>query len=1116
MRKKLLVVLMTLILTVTAAAGMSITVNAAEGSGSSTYYYNLSKETSNTFSVGDVIFLTEVNTGVEDPDYLSYSWPSVLSAKVQVTSGMSAGNHYCNTALSGYASHYTVTVLQRSDNFDSCTQGCIYQGSGNQWYYSCNYGGVKNLTVYLYKCQTGSFTAGDVTFTWNPDGSISGAKIFEGTANEVTVPSYMIDIDDNTVDPSIGDYTRIAILGGVTAKAVDGSLAYEPYIQDLEGLSPAEKEVIKNELDLATSDAAVKQIISDAQTKSQNHLIAKENAKNDINAAVSSAKLQIDAMSNLSNEEKELKKQEIDNQAAITKTAIDTAYSDTLEEVLNNGLNAIDLVCDKAQAIDDINKSAADTKAYIDSLENLSNDEKTAMKDKVDSDAAASKSAITSATDTLGVEKATSDGLTAIQLDSAKAKAIDDINKSAADTKAYIDSLENLSDDEKIAMKDKVDSDAAASKSAINSATDTLGVEKATFDGLAAIQLDSAKAKVIDDINKSAADTKAYIGSLENLSDDEKIAMKDKVDSDAAASKSAITSATDTLGVEKATSDGLAAIQLDSVKAKAIDDINKSAADTKAYIDSLENLSNDEKIAMKDKVDSDAAASKSAINSATDTLGVEKATSDGLAAIQLDSAKAKATDDINKSAADTKAYIDSLENLSDDEKIAMKDKVDTNLTATLQKINDATVSDTLTPIVTDCITYNGIRAAESEAHDIVEGLTSLTDKEKENYFDIIEETVAAAFESIDATDTLANDYANILQGIEDTVISTLNDCTDDAIAEDFVKSYVADENGILYPTATRENIDQILSGKNDWDNLTETQRNKVNLLISNANKNIPGAPQSYEEYVLAGEEFATKSAEDFIKEYLTGADNNIYKYVTDLNYKQILSGKAVWDSLSNTEKETINKILAANGNDADNDTYPEMLAFTETIDKNVNEFIAKYLADENGNIHKYTTKENYLQILSGKADWDKLSETEQLAINALLAANGNDADNDTYPKMLAIAEAVEENANNFIAKYLTGDDGNIYKDATNENYLQILSGKAEWDKLSQLEKDAINEKLLANGGKTYEEMLKLAEELKELNSPQTSDAFSLQLWMLLVMLSGAILVLTRSRNKRFN
>ncbi len=970
MRKKLLVVLMTLILTVTAAAGMSITVNAAEGSGSSTYYYNLSKETSNTFSVGDVIFLTEVNTGVEDPDYLSYSWPSVLSAKVQVTSGMSAGNHYCNTALSGYASHYTVTVLQRSDNFDSCTQGCIYQGSGNQWYYSCNYGGVKNLTVYLYKCQTGSFTAGDVTFTWNPDGSISGAKIFEGTANEVTVPSYMIDIDDNTVDPSIGDYTRIAILGGVTAKAVDGSLAYEPYIQDLEGLSPAEKEVIKNELDLATSDAAVKQIISDAQTKSQNHLIAKENAKNDINAAVSSAKLQIDAMSNLSNEEKELKKQEIDNQAAITKTAIDTAYSDTLEEVLNNGLNAIDLVCDKAQAIDDINKSAADTKAYIDSLENLSNDEKTAM--------------------------------------------------------------------------------------------------------------------------------------------------KDKVDSDAAASKSAITSATDTLGVEKATSDGLAAIQLDSVKAKAIDDINKSAADTKAYIDSLENLSNDEKIAMKDKVDSDAAASKSAINSATDTLGVEKATSDGLAAIQLDSAKAKATDDINKSAADTKAYIDSLENLSDDEKIAMKDKVDTNLTATLQKINDATVSDTLTPIVTDCITYNGIRAAESEAHDIVEGLTSLTDKEKENYFDIIEETVAAAFESIDATDTLANDYANILQGIEDTVISTLNDCTDDAIAEDFVKSYVADENGILYPTATRENIDQILSGKNDWDNLTETQRNKVNLLISNANKNIPGAPQSYEEYVLAGEEFATKSAEDFIKEYLTGADNNIYKYVTDLNYKQILSGKAVWDSLSNTEKETINKILAANGNDADNDTYPEMLAFTETIDKNVNEFIAKYLADENGNIHKYTTKENYLQILSGKADWDKLSETEQLAINALLAANGNDADNDTYPKMLAIAEAVEENANNFIAKYLTGDDGNIYKDATNENYLQILSGKAEWDKLSQLEKDAINEKLLANGGKTYEEMLKLAEELKELNSPQTSDAFSLQLWMLLVMLSGAILVLTRSRNKRFN
>ena len=55
----------------------------------------------------------------------------------------------------------------------------------------------------------------------------------------------------------------------------------------------------------------------------------------------------------------------------------------------------------------------------------------------------------------------------------------------------------------------------------------------------------------------------------------------------------------------------------------------------------------------------------------------------------------------------------------------------------------------------------------------------------------------------------------------------------------------------------------------------------------------------------------------------------------------------------------------------------------------------------------------------------------------------------------------------------------MYKEATAKNYEQILSGKADWDKKSQAEKDAINAALMANGGKSYEELLKLSGEIKE-------------------------------------
>lgn len=74
---------------------------------------------------------------------------------------------------------------------------------------------------------------------------------------------------------------------------------------------------------------------------------------------------------------------------------------------------------------------------------------------------------------------------------------------------------------------------------------------------------------------------------------------------------------------------------------------------------------------------------------------------------------------------------------------------------------------------------------------------------------------------------------------------------------------------------------------------------------------------------------------------------------------------------------------------------------------------------------------------------------------------------------------LDDLADSFIKNYVTGEDGTIYPDVTKDNYRQILSGEPRWDDMTQKEKDAVNEKLVAATGKTYPEYLELAKSLLE-------------------------------------
>ncbi len=128
--------------------------------------------------------------------------------------------------------------------------------------------------------------------------------------------------------------------------------------------------------------------------------------------------------------------------------------------------------------------------------------------------------------------------------------------------------------------------------------------------------------------------------------------------------------------------------------------------------------------------------------------------------------------------------------------------------------------------------------------------------------------------------------------------------------------------------------------------------------------------------------------------------------------------------------------------------------------------------DGDGDLYTEATPENYEQILAGESAWYALTEEEQAQINAdLTAANGGEEL--TYPMLLAQARAT-----GFEETYLTGDDGDLYTEATLENYRQILAGEDAWNALSDEAKAKINDDLTAaNGGipLTYEDLLAQAK-----------------------------------------
>ncbi len=158
----------------------------------------------------------------------------------------------------------------------------------------------------------------------------------------------------------------------------------------------------------------------------------------------------------------------------------------------------------------------------------------------------------------------------------------------------------------------------------------------------------------------------------------------------------------------------------------------------------------------------------------------------------------------------------------------------------------------------------------------------------------------------------------------------------------------------------------------------------------------------------------------------------------------------------------------------DGEKYLELYEITPPV------FESTYLMGDDNNLYTSATVDNYAQILAGASDWDLMDETDKATVNADLTAKYGSSL--TYEDLLAQAQAIAEYAD-FEKEYLTGSDGALYTEATEDNYEQILSGAASWAEMSDEAKAQVNKDLQEASGDsslTYDDLLAQAFQLQYL------------------------------------
>ena len=468
--------------------------------------------------------------------------------------------------------------------------------------------------------------------------------------------------------------------------------------------------------------AAAQKLVNDAEEKgvadvTSVHPVAKEQAKKAVADELTKKEAEIDARTDLTQEEKDAAKKEAQDKAKAATDAINaqpaiadsedksTAAQQAIDTAKNTGVSEVKAVNPEAakkpaakKVIDDALKVKEEA---IDARTDLSDKEKVAAKLAAKNIADAAKKAIDSATTDAEVETAQTTGtnniatVNPIAKETAKQAVADELAKKEEE----IDARNDLTQEEKDAAKKEAQAKAKEATDAINAQPNTVDTpEEATT---AQQAVDAAKAKGVADVKavnpeakakpaaKKAIDDKLaeQLKAIENTpdaTDEEKAKAIQKANDAAEQAKQAIDDTKTDAEVNTAKEMGVAevekALPVVEDKPNARKAIDEEAKAKKAEIDARNDLSPKAKEALKAKVDKVANKAKAAIDAVTSVADVNVIE-------EADKEAIKAIGDINRPI--DKVLVKDPSALTDEEKAKILEEVKkVNPTAKEVKYNE--------------------------------------------------------------------------------------------------------------------------------------------------------------------------------------------------------------------------------------------------------------------------------------------------------------------------------------------------------------------------------------------------------------------------------------------
>ena len=614
----------------------------------------------------------------------------------------------------------------------------------------------------------------------------------------------------------------------------------------------AKVEAQPDNAETADAAAAAQKIVNDAEDKgvadvTSVHPIAKEQAKQAVADELTKKEAEIDARTDLTQEEKDAAKKEAQDKAKAATDAINaqpaiadsedkaTAAQQAVDTAKNTGVSEVKAVNPEAakkpaakKAIDEALKAKEDA---IDARTDLSDKEKAAAKLAAKNIAEAAKKAIDKATTDAEVETAQTTGtdniatVNPIAKEAAKKEVADELAKKEAE----IDARNDLTQEEKDAAKKEAQAKAKEATDAINAQPDTVDtpeeakaaqqtVDAAKDKGVADVKAINPEAKakpaakkVIDEALKAK---EAEIDARTDLTDEEKTAAKEEAKAVADKAKENVDKATTDAAVKEAETAGVTEVKAINPEAKkAIDEALKAK---EAEIDARTDLTDEEKTAAKAEAKAAADKAKENVDKATTDAAVKEAETAGVSEVKAINPEAKAKPAakkaIDEKLAEQLKAIENTPDATDEEKKVAADAARA-IAEQAKKEIDAAKSDA------------DVKSLEDEAKAEIEKSLPLVE-DKPNARKAIDEEAKAKKAEIDARNDLSPKAKEALKAKVDKVANKAKAAIDAVTSvEDVNVIEEADKAAIKAIGDINRPIDKVLV--KDPSALTDEEKAKI-------------------------------------------------------------------------------------------------------------------------------------------------------------------------------------------------------------------------------------------------------------------------------------------------